>query len=110
MTDYIRNSNNLSLDFTPIEEDNALQYTIDTEPDCLLQSFDCPSHYKEMILIIQDLRRQRHLALQNFEFTPPFISRNSLNFPTPQHIPTSKRSKYNDVNISSIVTTDYDEI
>ena len=106
-----RNSQHLSLDFTPFQQEEVLQYSIDKDGDASLQSFQCPSTYKEMIIIIHELRKQRHLALQSFEFNPPIIPLNSLNFSIPNnHISNSKIRNFENVTSSSLITSEYDDV
>lgn len=106
-----RNSQHFTLDCTPLQQEEVLQYSIDKDGDASLQSFQCPSTYKEMILIIQELRKQRHLALQSFEFNPPIIPLHSLNFPLPNSlISNSKIRNFENVTSSSLITSEYDDI
>ena len=101
----------LTLDFTPLQQEEVLQYSIDKDGDASLQSFQCPSTYKEMIIIIHELRKQRHLALQSFEFNPPIIPLHSLNFPIPNsHISNSKNRNFDIVTSSSLITSEYDDV
>ena len=66
-----------------------MEYTIYNGKDDTLCSYEFPQHYKELMVIVAELRKQRHLALEKCEFTRPNISKNQLNYPFP------KRSKIN---------------
>jgi len=68
---------------------NPMEYTIYNGKDDTLCSYEFPQHYKELMVIVAELRKQRHLALEKCEFTRPNISKNQLNYPFP------KRSKIN---------------
>ena len=106
----IRSSEYPTEDFTPLPQDDPMQYTIDTNKDDTLCSYECPEHYKEMMLIVAELRKQRHLALENFQFKPPTISRDQLNYPYPKRSKVDNNVQTN-YNVNTIISTcDYEDI
>ena len=105
-----RSSNYLTEDFTALPMDDVMEYTIDNSKDDTLHSYECPQHYKEMMLIVAELRKQRHLSLEEFQFKPPNITADQLNYPYP------KRSRHNtdkdfQCSVSTLVSAcDYEDI
>ena len=97
-------------DYTPFIPEDPMEYTIDHGKDDTLCSYECPQHYKEMMLIVAELRKQRHLALESFQFTPPNISKDQLNYPYAKRSKINNGMQSNFNNNTIISTCDYDDI
>ena len=81
-------------DYTPLPDDPGLNYSFDYDGDATLKSYPCPDNFREMMVIVAEVRRLRLISSGSFNYVPPLLSSHTMNFPynTPTHLPRKLRS------------------